>query len=223
VTYWASWHEEYEDPDSDIARRLRHVQRRLAEGLDNAPAGPIRLISLCAGEGRDVIGVLPTHPRRDDVTARLVELDPGIAATARAAAANAGLDRVEVVAGDAALLSAYQDLSPADIVLACGIFGNVDDEDIRRTIVGLRQLSKPGATVLWTRSRRTPDLTPAIRSWFSEAGFGEVAFDYEKDRGFSVGTQRFDLPPVAALALADVTVPFEPDTRLFEFRKRAEV
>jgi hypothetical protein len=211
VTYWSTWHEEYADPDSDISHRLRHVQRRLDDGLNNAAAGPINVISLCAGEGRDVIGVLPTHPRRDDVTARLVELDLDIAAAARAAAAAAGLDRVQVIAGDAALVSAYEDLAPADIVLACGIFGNIVDEDIHRTIDGLRQLSKPGATVLWTRSRREPDLTPTIRSWFVDAGFGEIAFDYEDGRDFSVGTQRFD----------GVTAPFEPATRLFEFRKRA--
>jgi len=212
MTKWATWHEEYDDPDSDISHRLRHVQRRLADGLDNAPAGPLRLISLCAGEGRDVIGVLPNHPRRDDVTARLVELDPDIAAKGRAAAEHAGLTRVQVVTGDAASVSAYADLAPADIVLACGIFGNVSDEDIQRTIIGLRQLAKPGATVLWTRSRRAPDLTPTVRAWFTEAGFSEIGFDYEDGRDFSVGSQRFD----------GDTAPFEPDTRLFEFRKRVD-
>ncbi|GHD35622.1 hypothetical protein GCM10010335_31060 [Streptomyces galbus] len=30
---------------------------------------------MCAGQGRDLIGVLAGHPRRDDVRARLVELD----------------------------------------------------------------------------------------------------------------------------------------------------
>lgn len=212
MTKWATWHEEYDDPESDISRRLRHVQRRLSDCLDKAPGGPLRLISLCAGEGRDVIGVLPTHARRDDVTARLVELDPGIAAKARDAAAAAGLSQVQVITGDAALISAYADLAPADIVLACGIFGNVSDEDIQRTIIGLRQLAKPGAAVLWTRSRRAPDLTPTVRSWFVEAGFSEIGFDYEEGRDFSVGSQRFDAQ----------TAPLEPDTRLFEFRKRVD-
>jgi hypothetical protein len=31
---------------------------------------------MCAGQGHDVLGALPDHPRRGDVTARLVELDP---------------------------------------------------------------------------------------------------------------------------------------------------
>jgi hypothetical protein len=179
----------------------------LSDGLDSAPAGPIRLISLCAGEARDVLGVLPTHPRRDDVTARLVEIDAGIAARARSRAAEAGLTSVEVVTGDAALVSAYADVAPADVVLACGIFGNVDESDIRATIEGLRQLSRPGAIVLWTRHHKEPDLTPSIRNWFAEAGFDEIGFDIEDGHTFSVGSQRFRGP----------TPPLDPGLRLFEF------
>ncbi len=207
---WATWHDSYTDPDSELSRRLVHVQRRLRDALDAAPAGPIRLISLCAGEGRDVIGVLPSHPRRDDVTARLVELHPEIAAVARSTAADSGLRNVEVVTGDAALVSAYAEVAPADIVLACGIFGNVDEADIRTTIDGLRQLSQAGATVLWTRTRRDPDLTPSIRKWFQEAGFDEIGFDYEEGSLFGVGSQRF----------RGQTPALQPTAKLFEFLPR---
>ena len=51
------------------------VPGHLRAELGHAPAVNIRLISLCAGRGRDVIGVLARHPHRDDVRARLVELD----------------------------------------------------------------------------------------------------------------------------------------------------
>jgi hypothetical protein len=44
--------------------------------------------------------VLPAHPRRADVTARVVELDPRNAAAARAAARRSGLDGVEIVVGE---------------------------------------------------------------------------------------------------------------------------
>ncbi|MGH3643954.1 MAG: SAM-dependent methyltransferase [Mycobacterium sp.] len=209
---WKSWHQGYADSDSDLSRRLVHVQRRLTDALFVAPPGPIRLISLCAGEGRDVLGVLPNHPRRDDVTARLVELDRDIAASARSTAEALGLDRVEVVAGNAGLSSVYAGLAPADVVLACGIFGNVSEGDIRATIRGLPQLCRPGATVLWTRHRGAPDLTPQIRSWFGEAEFDEVGFDYEDGRRFSVGTQVF----------RGVTPAFDPTVRFFEFEPRAD-
>jgi hypothetical protein len=38
-------------------------------------------------------------------------------------------------------------------------------------------LCAPGATVIWTRHRRPPDVTPRIRAWFTDAGFREVAFE----------------------------------------------
>jgi hypothetical protein len=209
---WKNWHRGYADPDSDLSRRLVHVRRRLTDGLSAAPPGPIRLISLCAGEGRDVFGVLPNHPRRADVTARLVELDPDVAGAARSTAAELGLDRVEVVTGNAGLSAAYAGLAPADVVLACGIFGNVNEADIQTTIRGLPQLCRPGATVLWTRHRGAPDLTSQIRSWFGEAGFDEVGFDYEDGRRFGVGTQVF----------RGVTPPFDPTRRFFEFEPRPD-
>jgi hypothetical protein len=71
-----------------------------------------------------------------------------------------------------------------------------------------KSLCAPGALVLWTRHRRPPDLTPAIRSWFGEAGFREEAFDTSQDGFMSVGAHRLAGEP-AALALGQ---------RLFTFR-----
>jgi hypothetical protein len=97
--FWIAWHAQYEDPASPRSRRLRAVQVQLAAALDAAPAGPIPLISMCAGQGRDVLPVLAMHPRGGDVRARLVEKSPELVADARAACAKAGLDQVEVLEG----------------------------------------------------------------------------------------------------------------------------
>lgn len=172
---WVDWHAAYDQPDSGLSRRLACVQQRIRQALDAAPAGPLRAISLCAGQGRDLLGVLAGHPRRADVSARLVELDPELAAYARGTAEAAGLTGVEVVTGDASVTTAYDGFVPADLVVACGIFGNISEVDIRHTIELLPTLCARGATVVWTRHREAPDLTPAIRSWFAEAGFEEVA------------------------------------------------
>ena len=83
---WVSWHKAYDEPGSSLERRLRVVQRRVAEKLDEAPPGQVRIISMCAGQGRDLLSVLAQHPRRADVTARLVELDAANVAVAREAA-----------------------------------------------------------------------------------------------------------------------------------------
>jgi hypothetical protein len=88
---WLDWHDLYDVADSSPARRLRVVRRRVAEALDAVPAGPVTVVSMCAGQGRDLLGVLVEHPRRGDVRALLVELDPRNAAVAeRTARAEAG-------------------------------------------------------------------------------------------------------------------------------------
>ena len=206
--HWVSWHRAYEDPNSSISRRLAAVQRRLGQAMDAAPAGPIRLVSMCAGQGRDVIGVLAVHARREDVKARLVELDPALVDDARTLAIHSGLLDLEFCQDDASTTAAYIDAVPADIVLVCGVFGNITDSDVRRTVDELPGLVAPGATVIWTRHRLDPDLTPSIRSWFSQNGFEEVGFDTEEGSFFGVGTHRFVGTPRT----------FEPGRMLFNFR-----
>ncbi len=172
---WYAWHDDYDRPDSALARRLGWVQDRIRVALDEAPPGQVRAISLCAGQGRDLIGVLASHPRRGDVTARLVELDPRNTAVARRLAAEAGLTGVEVVTGDASLASQFASLVPARLVLACGLFGNVTDEDVEAMTGYCTALCATGGTVVWTRGRRwregDRDLVPQVCAWFEERGF----------------------------------------------------
>src|SRR5581483_1732066 len=168
---WLAWHGPYEDPESPLIHRLRAVQRLIRSALDQARPGPIAAISICAGQGRDLLGVLADHPRAADVAARLVELDPRNAAIASEAASRANLGGVEVVAGDASIASAYAGAVPANLLLACGVFGNISDRDIARTIVYLPRLCAPGATMIWTRHRRSPDHTITIRQWLARRGF----------------------------------------------------
>ena len=87
------------------------------------------LVSLCAGQGHDVIGVLPDHPRRGDVRAVLVESDARNVVLARRAAAGQDLPGVEIRQADAGLVAGFADVLPADVLLLCGIFGNVSDHD----------------------------------------------------------------------------------------------
>jgi hypothetical protein len=128
--------------------QLRAVQSRIRVALDDCPAGDIRVVSMCAGQGQDLLGVLQHHVRRHDVWARLVELDEQNVAIARMTAQAMALPRVEIVAGDAAQLDLYMAMVPADLVLVCGVFGNIPDADIARTIAYLPQVCGPGA--MWS-------------------------------------------------------------------------
>jgi hypothetical protein len=144
------------------------------------------------------------------VSALLVELDPGLVAFARQRAAAAGVGRqVTVVEGDGSLARPYAEAVPADLVLVCGVFGNISRGDIAATVAALPSFCAAGATVIWTRHRRPPDLTPSIREWFGAAGFEEVSFEAPSPYVLSVGSCRLVGPPGA--------VPFDPGLRLFDF------
>jgi hypothetical protein len=205
---WVAWHDLYDDPSSGLSARLRAVTSHLARAVDAVPAGPVSVVSLCAGQGRDVIGVLPGHPRRDDVRAVLVEADPRNAAFARGSAAEQGLPNVQVREADAGMVASFADALPADVLLLCGIFGSLSDEDVRHTVEAAPALCRAGGTVIWTRNRSAPDLTPRIRAWFAAAGFDEVAFDVlGEDAMNCVGAGRLARPPAAG----------PPGGRLFAF------
>lgn len=205
---YKAWHNDYDDPNSPLAERLRIVQRRLGELLTAAPDGPIRLISMCAGQVRDVIEVVPKHERRSDVSGVLVELDPDNVRFARESSAGAGLSSVEVLEGDAAMSDVYAPFVPADIVLACGIFGNITDADLENTVRTLSMLCKQGAAVIWTRHREDPDLIRGIRAWFVDAGFENLTFDApESPKLYGIGTAR----------LVGAPVPWRSGHRFFTF------
>ena len=183
------------------------VQDQVRAALDRVPPGPVQAISVCAGQGHDLIGVLAEHPRRGEVTAGLVELDEQNVRLAHRAASVASLDGVEVLGGDASITDAYAGAVPADLVLLCGVFGNITADDIAKTVRHLPQLCAPSATVIWTRHRQPPDLTPHIRETFERYGFDEVSFDGDGSLPFGVGANRLRISPQ----------PFQAGVRLFEF------
>jgi hypothetical protein len=188
---WYTWHAPYDQPGSALRRRLDIVQGHVRSWLRDNQGAPVRVVSACAGQGRDLLEVLADVPGSEAVRVRMVELDRNNAAVAERAARAAGLDGVEVVCGDAGRIDAYLGAVPADLVMLCGVFGNISDDDVHQTIDLLPQLCGPGAVVIWTRSRRPPDLTPTIRSWFVETGFVERSFDAPSDALFSVGVHQF--------------------------------
>jgi hypothetical protein len=191
---WVAWHDEYRDGDSDLSRRLKVVQTEIRKALAREPTGPFRAVSVCAGQGHDLIGALADHPDSDRVTARLVEVRPENVARMRVRAERAGLD-LEIVQGDAADTALYAGAVPADLVLAVGIFGNISDEDIYATIRALPQFCAPGATVLWSRGQQLPDITDRIRNALTEAEFQETAFHKPDDARFQIGVARYHGPP----------------------------
>lgn len=194
------WHEAYEDPGSSLSWRLRIVQEHIIAALDRYP-GPVRVLSSCAGDGRDILGVLAQRRDADRVSVTLLELHPRIAQRAREAAAAVSA-RVEVRTVDAGTTDAYVGAVPADLVLMVGIFGNISDEDLQRTIAATPELCRPGSTLLWSRGCDHGDRNDLVRAGFLAAGFAELDYSRLDNDGdiTAIGAMRYDGGDKALLA-----------------------
>ena len=73
-TDWIDWHDPYLDPESALSRRLNVVQRHIQFFLDGCRSAAPRVISLCAGDGRDLLDLIAKDPRASQIRARRVEL-----------------------------------------------------------------------------------------------------------------------------------------------------
>jgi hypothetical protein len=206
---WKAWYRGYDDPASDLSQRLVIVRRCIGEALDALATPAPRVLSLCAGDGRDLLPELAARPSLH-ADALVVELDPDLAAGARTAAASLSLDSVRVVCADAGDPEVFGSRLPVDLLLLCGIFGNIEEADIRATVAAAAAMVAPGGYAIWTRGPMQPDLRPTIRGWFIDAGFEEISYDGEP-APYGIGMAR------RGASLNDAPPPIP--TRLFTFTR----
>ena len=167
------------------------MQRQVEHWLDERAEDTLRVVSACSGNGLDLLEVLARRPRdAARVHARLIELDDELAGSAESYAAAHGLGGVDVLRADAGTTDSYAGAVPADLVMMCGVFGNISDDDLLETVRMLPAMCAPRATVIWTRGRHESDLAPTIAGWFADSGFEEVAMDMPADTTYRVGVHR---------------------------------
>ena len=202
---YVGWHTAYDDPASSLSVRLRHVQRAIVEWLDRT-TGPVHVLSVCAGQGHDILGALAERDQADRsrVIGTLIEIDPTNVAIARRRITDLDV-ALTVVAADAGTTDTYVGLPPADLLLLSGIMGNISAADIERLVRVSRQLCAPGATVIWTRGAQDPDLSPGIRRWFDQAGYEELSCEeWIEGTQMRVGVNRLIRPPEPLRAGEDI-------------------
>jgi hypothetical protein len=192
MTDWQNWHLSYDDPTHHLGRRLIVVCRRLDEALDRTAREQPRVLSLCAGDGRDVLSVLAARGSVPAARALLVEKDQVLARRAVDTAGALGVANVEVRCGDAGDPGTFADFLPADAVLVCGVFGNIAPADVRTVIATLPALVVAGGHVIWTRGGSSPDMRPQIRDWLTMSGLPERSFDGAPEL-FGVGVNQMPL------------------------------
>ncbi len=101
--------------------------------------------------------------------------------------------QIEIINGDATLATNYVGAVPADIVIVCGVFGNLAEEaELNRLLDNLSFLSKPGAFVIWTRGHSNGiPYSDNVRKILSASGFEEVNFKLTGTGDMGVGLHRY--------------------------------
>ncbi len=121
------------------------------------------LVSICAGDGRDVIGTFAASDARQDVHATLIESHPELVTRGQAAVDQLGLAR------------------------------RIKERDVQRLIAALPSLCDREASVIWTRSLFDDGekATQIIRKCFVAADFTEEVLVRTPLGLFAVGTHAF--------------------------------
>lgn len=214
---WVNWHERYEF-SLPLRERLNEVRGQIDLALSEVATDPVQVLSLCAGDGRDLIGSLAAYKQKKTVHANLIELDPELVAKGQAAIERLCLaDQLTFHCADATQSATYRDIPPADVIILSGVFGNLKENDVQQLIVSLQSLCHRGALVVWTRNLGEFDdgekATQMIRESFRAADFREKVLVRTPCGVFVIGTYIFQ----------GEHRPLPADTTLFEFTGFLEI
>lgn len=194
---WVEWHKHYDTADSSLNQRLVLVQSAIRQCLPQQ-RDVYTILDICAGDGRDLIEVLSNYEHKDSLRGVLVELDSQLVNEMQVRAQTANIPpSLNIIQDDASQTHTYKDSIPADLILLCGVFGNISNDDIAKTIQNLPKFCKRGTRVIWTLNRRAPDRTDEIRDLFHANGFDEANFVSTNDATYGVGVHTFTAPTPA--------------------------
>jgi hypothetical protein len=159
------------------------------------PPGPITVVSICSGQGRDILGVLRDHPRRDDVFVPMIEQDRRNADFARESARETALTHATVVVGDAGDSRSYVGITRASLVIMVGFLTHISDDDLGRLVAFLPQVSAAHGVALWCGGSQHVELPARMRTLLARADFVPLAVACAGDPRWNIGIERFEGSP----------------------------
>ncbi|RBP48046.1 amino acid adenylation domain-containing protein [Roseimicrobium gellanilyticum] len=191
---WTNWHQLY-DAGMGISARLRLVEEQLRAAVEACQPGPVRILSICAGDGRDIFGAFAGHPRSQDVHAVLIDTDAAGLQRAETWAVEAGMGgRIQTLCADATSGANYRGVTHADIVLVSGVLAHVSEASIPGLIQSLPMLLQTGGWLIWNRHlvlNRGSEHVSLLRDLLRSTGFKEEVYELTSPKGFAVSSARY--------------------------------
>jgi hypothetical protein len=194
---WDDW-SEHAYRSRTYSLRLAEVQGHLGECFAAYSTRPIRLLSVCAGDGRDVMGAMISHNVQGQVVAWLVEQNLRSVNRGTTQSRRLGLqDTVKFLHADATLYDTYRNIAPSDIVLLSGVWGHVPASDRPRLVQALASFCKPGGMVIWTRALANGvSRMDEIQIEFASPLWELVCASITSDKCWGVVSQRYCGPQI---------------------------
>ncbi len=191
---WKAWHTRYQT-DTELQARLELVKASINEALLALPAGKITVLSLCSGDARDIIEVLPTHARCPDVSGWLLESNASLVHDAQQAILRHGLEAsLFPCVADATDAKSYATIPPAHLLVLAGVFGSVDNDEIPRFLLNLQVLCAPSAYVIWTQNISTAEgqrRTAIIQQELGHQEFSPINIITTPQQRYHVGLHQY--------------------------------
>lgn len=208
---WNQWLDRYET-NQPLRERLTFVVSHIAKAILDCHEDPVPVLSVCAGDGRDLVVALSSMESKRMVRADLIESNPDVVSKGRNLVAEHGLSQsVKFRCADATKRRTYQYLTPAKVVIVSGVFGNLRDIDAARLIRLLHSLCQPDSLVIWTRNLVEFDdggsATDKIREILRASDYEETRFERTQSGVFAIATHRY----------RGQTKPLPTDEILFDF------
>ncbi len=193
---WAEWHKRYESVPS-LQERLAVVCEEISLAISATRTKPVRILSICSGDGRDVILSTAASKLRKSISGVLIELNPDLVARGRSTIKEFSLqEEISFQCSDATKSETYRSIAPAHIVVLSGVFGNLKYEDVGLLIDSLRSLCEPKARVIWTRNLNEfgdgETVVGGIKKLFANVNFTEASYTKTPSGVFAVGTHVYE-------------------------------
>jgi len=173
---WTEWHEEaYNDINSLPYQRTEIVKDLINKYLSEIDKN-IVVISIGAGQSRDILPVLIGRKDNDRITTYLIDTDIECLNYAKNYAKDNNIINVHIVDMDGSLVKNYKDIPKADLIIFCGMMTQKNTDEVKNLANNIKLICNEDAQIIWSRHGYDGDYSTPFRNVFNENSYKELDF-----------------------------------------------
>ena len=170
---WNDWHNHYDDLDSELSKRLGKVKEHIKNILLETENPTV--LNICSGQGKDILESMLELDK--DAEVFLIDTNIDALNSGINFAKKNNIGTITFINEDASHTSTYKkyDIPKSNIVLACGLFGHLNEDDSYTLVDFLKTQIKINGTVIWTKNIENDSISN-LRKYFINNNFKEINY-----------------------------------------------